>query len=86
MEGLRGGRGPAPFTPGPPCSGFRTTEEPAGADGPPEAWVEFETPVAGGKGPNHLTRPAWGRTLLTTLYELKGHGGAEGHRPTHVGA
>ena len=53
-------------------SGFRTTEEPAEADGVTEAWVEFETAVGRGKGHLRLTDAgAW--TLLTTLYELKGH-------------
>ena len=53
-------------------SGFRTTEPPAEADGVTEAWIEFET--ATGRGRGHLRlkdEGAW--TLLTTLYELKGH-------------
>jgi putative flavoprotein involved in K+ transport len=53
-------------------SGFRTTEPPAEADGVAEAWIEFET--ATGRGRGHLRlkdEGAW--TLLTTLYELKGH-------------
>jgi putative flavoprotein involved in K+ transport len=53
-------------------SGFRTTEEPAEADGVTEAWVEFETAVGRGRAHLRLTDAgAW--TLLTTLYELKGH-------------
>jgi putative flavoprotein involved in K+ transport len=53
-------------------SGFRTTEPPAEADGVTEAWIEFDT--ATGRGRGHLRlkdEGAW--TLLTTLYELKGH-------------
>jgi putative flavoprotein involved in K+ transport len=52
--------------------GFRATEPPAGADGVDEAWVEFETAVGRGRGHLRLQDGrAW--TLLTTLYELKGH-------------
>jgi putative flavoprotein involved in K+ transport len=53
-------------------SGWRTTEEPAEADGVTEAWIAFETAV--GRGTGHLrirNGKAW--TLLTTLAELKGH-------------
>jgi putative flavoprotein involved in K+ transport len=53
-------------------TGFRTTEEPAEADGVTEAWLEFETAVGRGRAHLRLTdEGAW--TLLTTLYELKGH-------------
>jgi putative flavoprotein involved in K+ transport len=53
-------------------SGFRTTEEPTEADGVVQAWIEFETGVGRGRGHLRLTdEGAW--TLLTTLYELKGH-------------
>jgi putative flavoprotein involved in K+ transport len=54
--------------------GFRTTEEPTEADGVTTAWIEFETAVGRGRG--HLRLQEEGReafTLLTTLYELKGH-------------
>jgi putative flavoprotein involved in K+ transport len=47
-------------------------EEPAEADGVTEAWIEFETAVGRGRGHLRLRDGrAW--TLLTTLYELKGH-------------
>ena len=53
-------------------SGWRTTEEPTEAGGVTEAWIEFETAVGRGKGHLRLRDgKAW--TLLTTLYELKGH-------------
>ncbi len=58
-------------------TGWRTTEEPAEADGVTEAWIEFETAVGRGKGHLRLRDggdgelKAW--TLLTTLYELRGH-------------
>jgi putative flavoprotein involved in K+ transport len=51
---------------------WRTTEEPAHAEGVTEAWLAFETAV--GRGSGHLRLrgdKAW--TLLTTLTELKGH-------------
>ena len=51
--------------------GFRTTEEPATADGVTEAWIAFETTA--GRGSGHLRLrdgKAW--TLLTALDELKG--------------
>ena len=69
--------------------GFRTTEEPATADGVTEAWIAFETAV--GRGSGHLRLrdgKAW--TLLTALDELKGYeepegpGPAEGRRPRRV--
>jgi putative flavoprotein involved in K+ transport len=50
---------------------FRTTEEPAEADGVVEAWLEFDT--AAGRCRGHLRlndEGAW--TLLTSLHELKG--------------
>jgi putative flavoprotein involved in K+ transport len=51
---------------------WRTTEEPAAAEGVTEAWLEFETAVGRGRGHLRLRDgKAW--TLLTTLYELKGH-------------
>jgi putative flavoprotein involved in K+ transport len=53
-------------------TGFRVAEPPAGADGVDEAWLEFETAVGRGRGHLRLQDGrAW--TLLTTLYELKGH-------------
>jgi putative flavoprotein involved in K+ transport len=53
-------------------SGFRTVEPPAAAGGVIEAWIEFETAVGRGRGHLRLKdEGAW--TLLTTLYELKGH-------------
>ncbi len=53
-------------------SGFRTAEPPDEADGVTSAWIEFETAVGRGRGHLRLTdQGAW--TLLTTLYELKGH-------------
>ena len=52
--------------------GWRTTEPPTAADGISEAWIEFETEVGRGRGHLRLRDgKAW--TLLTTLYELKGH-------------
>ncbi|MFL6132828.1 MAG: NAD(P)-binding domain-containing protein [Nocardioidaceae bacterium] len=53
-------------------SGFHTIEPPAAAGGVTEAWIEFETAVGRGRGHLRLKdEGAW--TLLTTLYELKGH-------------
>jgi putative flavoprotein involved in K+ transport len=53
-------------------SGFHTTEPPDEADGVTTAWIEFETAVGRGRGQLRLKdEGAW--TLLTTLYELKGH-------------
>src|SRR5215212_9594625 len=52
--------------------GCRTMEEPAVTEGVTEAWIEFETET--GRGNGHLRLKdgkAW--TLLTALYELKGH-------------
>jgi putative flavoprotein involved in K+ transport len=52
--------------------GFGVTEPPAEVEGLIEAWLEFETEV--GRGTGHLRLrdgKAW--TLLTSLYELKGH-------------
>ena len=56
--------------------GFRVTDPPTEADGVIEAWLGFETDV--GRGEGHL-RLVDGQafTLLTALYELKGH---EEHR------
>ncbi|WP_448609052.1 flavin-containing monooxygenase [Geodermatophilus sp. URMC 60] len=54
--------------------GFRTTEEPTEADGVTTAWIEFETAVGRGRGLLRLQEEgAKAFTLLTTLYELKGH-------------
>ncbi|CAM3392546.1 NAD(P)/FAD-dependent oxidoreductase [Nocardioides dubius] len=53
-------------------STFRTSEEPTEEDGVITAWITFETAVGRGRGLLRLTdEGAW--TLLTTLYELKGH-------------
>ncbi|QBR92116.1 NAD(P)/FAD-dependent oxidoreductase [Nocardioides euryhalodurans] len=53
-------------------SGFATSEPPTEADGVTTAWIVFETAVGRGRGLLRLTEEgAW--TLLTTLYELKGH-------------
>jgi putative flavoprotein involved in K+ transport len=53
-------------------SGFRTSEPPEEGDGVTSAWIEFETAIGRGRGHLRLTdEGAW--TLLTTLYELKGH-------------
>jgi putative flavoprotein involved in K+ transport len=52
--------------------GWRTTEEPADADGVSEAWIAFETAVGRCRGHLRLRDgEAW--TLLTSLEELKGH-------------
>lgn len=56
-------------------SGFRLSEPAATADGVTTAWFEFETAVGRGRGLVRIVDEdgpkAW--TLLTTLYELKGH-------------
>ena len=53
-------------------TGWHTTEEPVETDGLTEAWIAFETAVGRGRGHLRLRDgKAW--TLLTTLYELKGH-------------
>jgi putative flavoprotein involved in K+ transport len=60
-------------------TGWRTTEEPAEADGVTEAWIAFETAV--GRGSGHLRLidgRAW--TLLTALDELSGHEQSLGSR------
>ena len=59
-------------------------EEPAGAGGVVEAWIDFET--AAGRGRGHL-RLRDGRcwTLLTTLDELKGHEERRGPRRLEAG-
>jgi putative flavoprotein involved in K+ transport len=55
-------------------SGFRTSEEPTEADGTITAWIEFETAVGRGRGLLRLQEEGTKAfTLLTTLYELKGH-------------
>src|SRR3954452_7572145 len=52
--------------------GFRTTEPATETEGVIEAWIEFETGVGRGNGLLPLRDgKAW--TLLTELYELKGH-------------
>ena len=65
-------------------SGFRTSEEPSAADGGTAAGSACST--AGGRGRGHLRltdEGAW--TLLTTLYELKGHEEPQGsERPKGV--
>jgi putative flavoprotein involved in K+ transport len=65
-------------------TGWRVAEPPAEADGVTEGWLEFET--AAGRGRGHLRirdGKAW--TLLTTLYELRGHEEpAFGRRPKGV--
>ncbi|UAL31695.1 NAD(P)/FAD-dependent oxidoreductase [Nocardioides rotundus] len=67
------------------ASGFATTEEPEEADGVVTAWIAFETAVGRGMGLLRLTEEdgedrAW--TLLTAMYELKGHEEPRGtHRP-----
>jgi putative flavoprotein involved in K+ transport len=59
--------------------GFHTTEPPEEADGVTTAWIEFETEVGRGRGQLRLKdEGAW--TLLTTLYELKGHEEPKNHR------
>ena len=53
-------------------TGWHTTEEPVEADGVTEAWIAFETGAGRGRGHLRLRDgKAW--TLLTSLYELKGH-------------
>ena len=54
-------------------SGFRTAEPPEEADGVTTAWIEFETRVGRGRGLLRLDADDKAWTLLTTLYELKGH-------------
>jgi putative flavoprotein involved in K+ transport len=51
---------------------FVVADPPAEADGVTEAWIEFETEVGRGRGHLRL-RDGLAWTLLTTLYELKGH-------------
>jgi putative flavoprotein involved in K+ transport len=54
-------------------------EEPGEAGGVTEAWILFETAVGRGRGHLRLKgEEAW--TLLTTLYELKGHEEPQGGR------
>src|SRR5215211_8528910 len=53
-------------------SNWHTTEPPDTADGLTTAWIAFETAVGRGNGLLRLRDgKAW--TLLTALYELKGH-------------
>jgi len=65
-------------------SGWQTTEEPASEDGITTAWISFETAAGRGNGLLRLRDgKAW--TLLTALYELKGHEEPRGtHRPRGV--
>jgi putative flavoprotein involved in K+ transport len=58
--------------PGVQPGGWQVSEEPAEAGGVTEAWIEFETAVGRGRGLLRL-RDGLAWTLLTTLYELKGH-------------
>ena len=67
--------------------GFGTEEPPAETDGVTTAWIRFETAVGRGRGLLRLRADdgaagselkAW--TLLTTLYELKGHEEPRGTR------
>lgn len=66
-------------------SGFATTEPADEADGVVTAWIRFETAVGRGNGLVRLVEEdgedrAW--TLLTAMYELKGHEEPRGtHRP-----
>jgi len=63
-------------------TGWRTTEEPAEADGITTAWIEFETAVGRGNGLLRLRDDGTAWTLLTALYELKGYEEpARGRRP-----
>ena len=53
-------------------SGWRTSEPPTEEEGVTTAWIEFETEAGRGNGLLRLKDgKAW--TLLTALYELKGH-------------
>jgi len=66
--------------------GWRTAEPPTETDGIADAWIEFETETGRGRGHLRLRDgQAW--TLLTTLYELKGHeeprGAARPHGVEH---
>ncbi len=67
------------------ASGFGTSEPPDEADGVVTAWIVFETATGRGNGLLRLVEEdgqdrAW--TLLTALYELKGHEEPRGtHRP-----
>ena len=61
-------------------SGWHTTEPPDTADGITTAWIAFETAAGRGNGLLRLRDgKAW--TLLTALYELKGHEEPRGHAP-----
>ena len=52
--------------------GWHTVEPPTEAGGVIDAWIEFETEAGRGRGHLRLRDgKAW--TILTTLYELKGH-------------
>ena len=66
-------------------SGFATEEPPDEADGVITAWIGFETGVGRGRGLLRLIEEDGedkAFTLLTTLYELKGHEEPRGtHRP-----
>jgi len=59
--------------------GFRTSEPAEEDGGVVSAWIEFETATGRGRGHLRLKEEgAW--TLLTTLYELKGHEEPRGRR------
>ena len=61
--------------------GWRTTEPPdTRPTASPTAWIAFETEAGRGNGLLRLRDgKAW--TLLTALYELKGHEEPQGHAP-----
>jgi putative flavoprotein involved in K+ transport len=59
---------------------FAACEPPAEVDGVVEAWLEFETEVGRGRGHLRLRPDGSAWTLLTTLYELKGHEEPRGPR------
>jgi len=54
-------------------TGFGTAEPPEEAGGVTTAWIEFETAIGRGRGLLRLDADDKAWTLLTTLYELKGH-------------
>jgi putative flavoprotein involved in K+ transport len=65
-------------------SDWHTSEPPTEEEGVTTAWIEFETEIGRGNGLLRLRDgKAW--TLLTALYELKGHEEPRGtHRPKGV--
>src|SRR5919202_6305230 len=65
--------------------GWTIAEPPATADGVTDAWLEFETEVGRGRGHVRLREDGKAWTLLTSLYELKGHEEPRGlNRPKGV--